>query len=146
MNFTGNLIFLLQQGSAHMWNLRKNLRKPPQKPTHLKIWIFFQTSGVKEENIYDWASARMKLHATECWFDITNCTTNNKHVQKLICFLKYHRQIILLKLNKSPDLIFLDKPDYYRKVNALRGWLKQIRYFWIGFPKQTKNAKMFILR
>ena len=65
--------------------------------------------------------ARIKSHATLCGLDIYDCTTNNPDVLELKRFLKANQQIILLEVDKSPDLIFLNKIDYHQKLNDFIG-------------------------
>ena len=66
-------------------------------------------------NISELTLARMKSHATLCGLDIYDCTTNDQNVTDLKKFLKENPQIILLEVDKSPDLIFLHKTDYHEK-------------------------------
>ena len=75
----------------------------------------------RQQNMSELTLARMKSHATLCGLDIYDCTTNNPDVLELKRFLKANQQIILLEVDKSPDLIFLNKIDYHQKLNDFIG-------------------------
>ena len=60
-----------------------------------------------------------------------------------ISFLK---RILEQKISRK-DVQFADLVRLFKQnlILYLRGWGKQIRYFSIGSPEQTKNVKLFIL-
>ena len=85
-----------------------------------KLFNCFQKVA-REQNMSELTLARMKSHATLCGLDIYDCTTNDPDVLELKRFLKANDQIILLEVDKSPDLIFLNKTDYHQKLNDFIG-------------------------
>jgi hypothetical protein len=63
----------------------------------------------------------MKSHATLCGSDVHDCTTENPKINHFKNFIKNNEDDIFLAVDKSQDLIFLSKLDYFKKVNDFLG-------------------------
>ena len=80
----------------------------------------FQNTA-RNENVSELTLARIKSHAAISGLDIHDCTTFNPKVQDFKNFLKNHPDQIFISVDKSSDIMFMNKIDYFSKVNDFLG-------------------------
>ena len=70
----------------------------------------------RKNNMSELTLARMKSHASICSLDIHDCTTVNPQIQDFKNFIKNHEDQIFIGVDKSPDIMFINKIGYLKKV------------------------------
>ena len=73
-----------------------------------------QNNDISEVDI-----AGIKSHTTLAGISMSNAKTFDPRTKILKDFLREHEDILLLKVNKQADLIFLTKTDYNEKLKCL---------------------------
>ena len=84
--------------------------------------LFSRFENVARQNdISELLIARIKGHSNLSALDIQACKTNDPRVIELKRFLNNNPENLLLRVDKSPDLIYVRKSDYFEKIREFLG-------------------------
>ena len=72
--------------------------------------------NARKNKIPELLIARIKGLATMAGVDIQTCKTEDPRVHELKSFLKKYPENLLLQVDKSPDLIYVKRADYFEKI------------------------------
>ena len=78
-------------------------------------------STARQNAVSEHLIARIKGLSILAGEDINSCRTHDSRVAELKQFLKKHPQNILLQVDKTPDLIYVEKSEYFEKINDFLG-------------------------
>ena len=77
--------------------------------------------NARKNKIPELLIARIKGLATMAGVDIQTCKTEDPRVHELKSFLKKYPENLLLQVDKSPDLIYVKRADYFEKIQHFLG-------------------------
>ena len=85
-----------------------------------KLFNCFEYTA-RQNNISELLIGRIKSLSALTGLDIDSCKTDDSRVTALKNFLKKYPENILLRVDKSPDLIYVQKADYLHKITNFLG-------------------------
>ena len=113
-----NIIDIIKLGK------NRGIGSPFKDPANIleidNLVLNFQNTA-RNENVSELTLARIKSHAAISGLDIHDCTTFNPKVQDFKKKFKNHPDQIFISVDKSPDIMFMNKIDYFSKVNDFSG-------------------------
>ena len=113
-----NIIKVLELGQ------NRGIGSPFKDPTNIleidKLVTTFQKEA-RKDNISELTLARMKAHAQLASLDVHDCTIFDQEIQDFRKFINNHKDQIFVSVDKSPDIMFINKIDYFKKVDNFLG-------------------------
>jgi hypothetical protein len=85
-----------------------------------KLFNNFANSARKSK-VSELLIGRMKSLSALAGIDIQSCRTDDSRVNELMQCLKKNPKNIMLQVDKSPDLIYVKKCEYFEKINEFFG-------------------------